>query len=170
MNELLFPNPEHNLTSSDLFGERQEIEPCSVEQEPSNSTGRTCADNFRTLPDPMCFTKEVIPMKERNWKSIAAFESCEYRSLSASISKMVMRLVRHYDQDEREIDGAVHWSRMSPKLLRAFGDQVARNISEKDRLKHIYEGSNKMRFEYCENPEIPWCIFVQFKDTLMDIC
>ena len=31
-----------------------------------------------------------------------------------------MRLVRHDDQDEREIDGAVRWNTIRPKLLRAF--------------------------------------------------
>ena len=92
VNELHIPNPEHNLTISELPEERQEIEPCSVEQEPSSTRG-TCAEQFRTLPDPMCFTKELIPMKERNWKSIPAYESYKCGSLSASISKMVIRSV-----------------------------------------------------------------------------
>ena len=26
-----------------------------------------------------------------------------------------MKLVRHYDQEEREVDGAVHWKSMCPK-------------------------------------------------------
>ena len=78
-------------------------------------------------------------------------ESFEYKCLSAAISNMVVRLLRHYDQDERERDGAVHGHTMSPKLLRAFGHQGARNFSEKDWLKHIHEGSNKMRFEHCES-------------------
>ena len=149
VNDLHIPNPEHNLISSELLEERQEIEPCSVEQEPSG-IGGTCAEQFRTLPGPMCSTKEIIPLKERKWKSISACESYKYRSFSASISKMVMRLERHYDQDEREIDGAVRWNTMSPKLLRAFGYQGARNSSDKDWLKHFFEGRNKMRFEYCE--------------------
>ena len=41
-------------------------------------------------------------------------------TLSAEISKLVMRLVRRYDQDERETDGAVPWSSMGPKLRKAF--------------------------------------------------
>ena len=67
VNELHIPNPEHNLASSELLEERQEIEPCPVEREPC-STGETRAEQFRTLPDPICCTKEIIPMKERNWK------------------------------------------------------------------------------------------------------
>ena len=117
--ELHIPNPEHNLTSSEMLEEREEIEPCSVEQEPSN-TGETLAEHFRTLLDPTCFTKEIIPMKGRNWKSIRANESYKYRSLSAVISRMVRRLLCHYYQDEREIHGAVRWNTMSPKITESI--------------------------------------------------
>ena len=128
VSELHIPIQE-TITSSELLEERQEIDPCSLEQEPS-STRETRAGQFRTLPDPICFTKEIILMEERIWKSILANEPYKYRSLSAAISKMVMRLLRHYDQDERDIDGAVHWNTMSPK---AFGHQGARKLSEKDK-------------------------------------
>ena len=90
-------------------------------------------------------------MKERRWKIITACPSFKGRSLLATISKLVVRLVRHYDQEERETDGAVHWDTMNPKLLRAFGHQGTRYVSEKDWLRHIFEGSNKTRFEYCLN-------------------
>ena len=56
------------------------------------------------------------------------------KSLSTPISKLVMRLVHHQHQDERETDGAVHWNTMNPKLMRAFGDRGAREISAKDWL------------------------------------
>ena len=125
-----------------------------MEQEPS-STGGTRAEQFRTLPAPICFTKEIIPMKERIWKSIPANEWKKYRSLSAATSKMVMRLLRRHDRHEREIDGAVHWKTMSPELLRAFGHQGTRNFSEKDWLEHFHEGSDKMRFEYGESSKNP---------------
>ena len=62
-----------------------------------------------------------------------------------------MRLLRQYDQEELETDGAVHWNTINPKLLRAFGDKGARKFLDKDWLQHIYEESNKTRFEYCEN-------------------
>ena len=38
----------------------------------------------------------------------------------SSISKLVMNLVRHSDQQEGETDGAVHWKSMGPKLRNAF--------------------------------------------------
>ena len=37
-----------------------------------------------------------------------------------------MRMVRHCDEDERELDGAVFWETMYPKLLEEFEDQVRR--------------------------------------------
>ena len=55
-------NPEHNLTGLEVREERQEIETCSAEQEPS-SIGRTRAEQFKTLPDPICFVNEIISMK-----------------------------------------------------------------------------------------------------------
>ena len=62
-----------------------------------------------------------------------------------------MRLVRHYDQDEREIDGAVHLDSVGPKLRKALQKSGDRKFSDTDWLEHIYEGSNKMRFQYCMN-------------------
>ena len=44
-------------------------------------------------------------------------QSFKGKSLSTAISKLVMRCVRHYDQEERETDGAVHWDTIKPKLL-----------------------------------------------------
>ena len=121
-----------------------------MEQEPS-STRETRAGQFRTLPAPICFTKEIIPLKEMNWKSILANEPYKYRSLSAAISKMVMRLLRHSDQDERDIDGAVRWNNVSPKLLRAFGHQEHEIFPQKIKFKHSHEGSDETRFEYGES-------------------
>ena len=60
-----------------------------------------------------------------------------------------LRLVRH--QDERETDGAVHRNSMGPKLRNAFQKSGGRKFSDTDWLQHIYQGSNKMRFQYCMN-------------------
>ena len=45
---------------------------------------------------------------------------------------------------------------INPNLLRAFGDEGARQFSDKNWLKHIYEGSNKTRFECCDNSKHSW--------------
>ena len=49
-----------------------------------------------------------------------AHKHFEGNALQDEISKLVMRLVRHYDQEERETDGAVHWNSIGPKLRKAF--------------------------------------------------
>ena len=64
---------------------------------------------------------------------------------------MVTRMVRHYDQDERQSDAALHWDTMSPVLLEAFAKHGARDFSEKHWLRLFHEGSSKTRFEYCED-------------------
>ena len=40
--------------------------------------------------------------------------------MSIQISKMVPKMVRHHDQDEREQDGSYHWDTVRSVLLRAF--------------------------------------------------
>ena len=68
---------------------------------------------------------------------LPACPSLKGRSLSAAISKLVMRLLRRYDQEERETDGTVHWDTINPKLLRGFGYQGTRHFSEQDWLQDI---------------------------------
>ena len=103
-----------------------------------NSTGATRANLSRIPSDPVCCTKGITPTNERKWKIILACPSFKGRSLSAAISKLVTRLVRHYDQEERETDGAVQWDMINPKLLRAFGHKGARKFSEENGLQiHI---------------------------------
>ena len=80
-----------------------------------------------------------------------------------------MRFVRHYDQDERETDGAAHWNSVGPKLRKAFQKFGGRKFSDTVWLQHICEGSNKMRFQYCMNSQILYCMFAPLKDTLVGI-
>ena len=64
-----------------------------------------------------------------------------------------MKVRRHNDQNDRETDGAVHWNFMGPKLRKAFQKSGGRQFSDTDWLQHIYDGSNKMRFQYCTTSE-----------------
>ena len=57
---------------------------------------------------------------QRKCYDIRACQSCYGNSLQAEISKSVMRMVCHCDQDDRKPDGAVLWNSMGPKLLKAF--------------------------------------------------
>ena len=52
-------------------------------------------------------------MSERKWQSIVANRAFKGYDLSAAISKVVMRLVRHRDQGEGDHDGEVYWYTMS---------------------------------------------------------
>ena len=58
---------------------------------------------------------------------------------------MVTRMVRHYDQDERQSDASMHWDTIRPVLLKAFAKHGARDFSEKYWLRLIHEGSSKTR-------------------------
>ena len=81
--------------------------------------GNSCSA-VNSSTDPVHFLKEEIPVGERKSNDIPACRSFNGESLSAEISKLVMRLVRRYDQDEREVDGAGHWNSMGPTLRNAF--------------------------------------------------
>ena len=51
------------------------------------------------------------------------------------------------------LNAALHWDTIRPVLLKAFAKHGARDFSEKHWLRLIHEGSNKTRFEYCEDSE-----------------
>ena len=73
------------------------------------SSRKLDADVVSLSPSPAYYTKRTILTKERKWKIIPAYSSYNGGSLSTAISKMVTRLVRHYDQEERQCVAAVHW-------------------------------------------------------------
>ena len=135
VDELHFRDPGHNPTNSELLLERSianESEPCSTELEQSRIE-ETHATQFEIPTNPVYYAKEVVPFGERKW------------------SKLVVRVVRRYDQDERETHGAVHWNSVVPKLRKAFQKSGGRKFSDTDWPQYFFERSNKMRFQYCMN-------------------
>ena len=92
--------------------------------------GKLAANPVTLTERPVCFTKRTISALERKWRIILAFPTYAERSLSSAISKTVTKLVRHFDQDERQTDAAVHWDSIGPVLLNAFADMGASEFSE----------------------------------------
>ena len=75
VDELHIPDPRNNLARSELLSEQaiaKEGGPCSTEMKQS-SIEETRADSVKTLSDPVYFTKGIVPMKEKKWKSIPAY-------------------------------------------------------------------------------------------------
>ena len=135
----------------------EESEPCLAKSK--TSIQETGADTLSVIANQAClFTHRTIPTTERKWKVIPA-NSSYGRALPTAVSKMVTRLVRHYDQDERQPDAALHWDTIRPLLLKAFAKHGARDFSEKDWLRLNHQGSSKTRFEYCEDSNISLAYF-----------
>ena len=112
---------------------------------------RTRAKLARVHSDPVCFTKGIILTKERMWTIFPACKSFKRKISFSNDLKIGHEIGAPFDQEERGTYGAVHWDTKKPKLLRAFRYQRARKFSDKEWLHHLYEGSNKTRFEYCES-------------------
>ena len=106
-------------------------EPCLAKSK--TSIQETGADTLSVFPSHAClFTQRTILASNRKWKVILANSSCG-GALSTAVSKTVTRLVRHYDQDERQPDAAIHWDAIKPVLLKTFEKQGARDFSDKAR-------------------------------------
>ena len=97
-----------------------------------------------------CFTQRTNLTTESKWQMIPASSSYG-GALPTAVSKMVTRLVRHYDQDEIQPDAALHWETIRPVLLKAFANHGARDFSGKHWLRQIHQGSSKTKFEPCED-------------------
>ena len=68
-------------------------------------------------------SEEPILMEERKWNDIPAYyRYFQGNTFESAVSKLVMKLVRHYDQEET--DGAVHWKSIGPKLRHAFREKA----------------------------------------------
>ena len=97
-----------------------------------------------------CSHKEPFLRLKGSGKSFLPIHRMEQLCRRA-VSKMVTRLVRHCDQDGRQLDAAIHWDATKSVLLKAFAKQGVRDFSDKDWLRLIHQGSSKTRFEYCED-------------------
>ena len=110
MGESHLNDPYHILKSSELLLER------SVAKERESGSSKDGATN-----------------------DIPACQQVRGSTFEAEVSKLVMRLVRGYDQHKRA------------ELRKAFQKAGGRNFSDSDWLQHIYKGSNRTRCQYCKN-------------------
>ena len=63
-------------------------------------------------------------MKPRKWISIPACPELKGKTFSADVSTYFLRLVRHYEQEERESDRAFHWNDVLPNLGNASWHEI----------------------------------------------
>ena len=99
--------PGPNPTSKELLRERaiaKENETSAAELNKSRIE-ETHAMQELVPANPVYHT---VPVGERKWIDIPANKFYKEDALSTEISKLVKRF-GHYDQDGREIDGAVYW-------------------------------------------------------------
>ena len=123
-----------------------------LETDPSSGIEETHAKQWEIQTNPVynCSEEDLL-FEERMWNDILACQQFRIHTFEAEVSKLVMRLVRHFDQHERETDGAVHWNSTGPKLRKAFQKTRGQKFSDSDSLQHSYKGSNNTRFQYCKN-------------------
>ena len=111
-------------------------------------------------------TRRTIPTKEGKLKILPAYSSYKGGSLSTAISKMVTRLVRHHDQEERQSDAAVHWD-----TTRTIAESVRGRRSTRF-LRNRLASTHRWRKEQDEVRVLRGfqtfldLFFEQFKDTL----
>ena len=153
VDELHLKDPGHNPTSSEFPLERsdaKESEPCSSEI--NNLASWKLMRRSSTFRRIQCtIQKKLFSLEIASGMIFLPVSFSEETPLQAEISNMVVRLVHHIAEDERETDGAVHWISMSPKLRKACQKAGGQKFSDTDWLQHIHEASNKMRFQYCMN-------------------
>ena len=130
------------------------------------SIKETCADTLSIFPSQASFyTQRTIPTTNRKWK-VVPVNSSYWRALWIAVSKMVTRMVRHYDQDERQSDGSLHFGRhkagTAESVRKTWSTRFLRwtMASTYSWRKAARPDSSTARI-----PKIPWLTFEQFKDT-----
>ena len=62
---------------------------------------------------------------------------------------MITEMVRHHDQDERDLDGTVHQDSICPLLKKECQKKIGRIRTQEDWVKDVQEGINMKKFEQC---------------------
>ena len=121
---------------------------------------------IQTHPVYNC-SEEGIPIEEGKWKDILVGQQLRGNTIEAEVSKLVMRLVRHYDKHKKKQTALFignRWVQNCEKRSRRPEGKQSRtligfSIFTKEATKR---GSSVARI-----PERSYCTFVLFKDTLV---
>ena len=108
----------------------------------------------------------AIRLKKHPCTQVIHAASSDGGHSETSVHKMVTKMLRHNDQEERQADGSRHWDNIMPTMLRAFARERAQDFADDDWLVLIHEGSNKMRMEYCKDSSGSLCSFTSYSRTL----
>ena len=154
-----FVNENHNhkeefRSSNELLGNLQELERNASYEErkvttPSKETSaapskkETRAGFLSLIPNKASlYTRRTIPTNEEKWITVRA-RSRYGGDLAVSISKTFTTMLRHFDREERQSDGARHWDSIKAILVRKFAHEGARDFSDGAWLQKMFEGSTK---------------------------
>ena len=95
-----------------------------------------------------CATRKAQLPSERERECVCFLEfEGPHPPLETAISKFVMKMLRHCDQDERESDGSEHWDSVHVKFLEKIDSKMGQTLHTGDWRQAIYKGSNKTWFE-----------------------
>ena len=126
---------------------QEEVNPMKKKKKGSSSIKDTCASPFNNPPSrASLYTQRTILTNERKWKVTHA-HSPDGGYLATAVSKMVTKILRHYDQDEDKPMVQDIWDTIRPVLMQAFAPEGARDFVEGYWFFLIHEGSNKKRIE-----------------------
>ena len=92
-------------SSNEVLADLQESGRSEVyeERKVTNSFKETCAGPLNLTPRKASqLTRRIIPTSEKKWKALHA-HSPDGGHLAASVSKMVTTMLRHFDQEERQM-------------------------------------------------------------------
>ena len=139
---------------------------CSVTPRQPSNLSQTSPDELTVLCSWQCFIfiaprvtpcmfhiSAHRPKKNSCWRlevELVACRSFNGESLSAEISQLVMRLVRSYDQDEKEVDIGILYDHLKHE---------SGEFSDQDWLQHIYHGTSNMSLLYCVNSQKSFLVY-----------
>ena len=104
-------------------------------------------------------------MDKRKWNDILACDNVDKYSVVWKIFTNTP-VARHRDIDNRDIDGAVHWSSLFPNLRHEFERDGARFFSDSMAVGRMHRGINKPRFQYgMDSNNNLLCVFKPSKVT-----